>query len=193
MSLAQITEKIENDARAEAKRHQDKAREQESEIRRNAEAEVKKLEEAARARFDRERPEIFKRRDIVARLDVNKLRLGAQRMLIDDVFDDALTRLKNLDKDEYLAYCERLLKEAVESGDEVMEVSAGEKFIDQAWLDRFNASNNTRITMKESRSDFSGGFVLNKGRIGINCSWEMLMQAARERLENEVVRRLFPA
>ncbi|MDL2263554.1 hypothetical protein LJC31_02770, partial [Synergistaceae bacterium OttesenSCG-928-I11] len=77
MSLAQITEKIERDARAEAQKILDRAKEQEAEVRNAADVEVKKLQEAAQGRFDRERPEIFKRRDIVARLDVNKLHLGA--------------------------------------------------------------------------------------------------------------------
>ncbi|MDR1471250.1 MAG: V-type ATP synthase subunit E [Synergistaceae bacterium] len=193
MSLAQITEKIELDARAEAEKILERSREQETGIRRSAEAEVKKLEDAAKSRFDRERPEIFKRRDIVARLDVHKIHLDAQRRLIGDVFREGLERLKNLDKGKYLAFCRGLLKEAVESGDEVMEISSGEKYIDSGWLGEFNNANGTKITLSNERRDFSGGFILNKGRIRINCSWEMLMQAAQERLENEVVYRLFSA
>lgn len=193
MSLAQITEKIQSDARAEAQKILEKAREQETGIKRDADSEVKKIEEAAKSRFDLEKPEIFKRRDIVARLDVNKIHLDAQRRLINDVFDDALNRFKSLDKDTYLTFCENLLREAVDSGDEVMEVSQQEKLLNKEWLDRFNAANNTKITLSDARGDFSGGFVLNKGRICVNCSWEMLMQAAREKLETDVVKRLFPA
>jgi V/A-type H+-transporting ATPase subunit E len=193
MSLAQITEKIESDARAEAGKMLERAREQEAEIRRSAEAEVKQLEDAAGSRFDKERPEIFRRRDIVARLDVHKIHLDAQRRLIRDVFGEALKRMKGLERGKYLEFCGRLLKEAVSSGDEVMEISESEKYIGPGWLDEFNKANGTKITLSEKRRDFSGGFVLNKGRICINCSWEMLMQAAQERLENEVVHRLFSA
>ena len=191
MSLAQIIGKIEHDAREEAQKILDRAKEQEAAVNREAEAEVKKLEDAAKERFDRERPEIFKRRDIVARLDVNKLHLGAQRRLIQDVFDGALEKLRSLDKDAYLAFCKALLKKAAETGKETLVPAKDEKYIDKAWLDQFNAENDTKISLSETRGDFSGGFVLNNGRIGINCSWEMLMQAARERLETEVVKRLF--
>ena len=111
--------------------------------------------------------------------------------MIGDVFKDTLERLKVLPKDEYLSFCERLLKEASETGDEELQLSRDEKYIDKGWLDNFNAKNKTKIVLSEERQDFSGGFVLNRGRIGINCSWEMLMQAARERLETEVVKRLF--
>ena len=191
MSLAQITEKIEQDARSEAKNILDRAREQEKQTKASADSEIKKLEEAAQARFKRERPEIFKRRDIVARLDVEKLHLASQRTLIRDVFDGTLARLKALPKEEYLSFCERLLKEATETGDEELQVSKDEKFIDKTWLDNFNAKNKTKISLSAEGQDFSGGFVLGRGRVSINCSWEMLMQAAKERLETEVVKRLF--
>jgi V/A-type H+-transporting ATPase subunit E len=191
MSLAQITEKIERDARDEAGRILENARKQEAEIKSGTDAEVKRLEDASKARFDKERPEIFKRRDIVARLDVNKIHLDAQRKLIGDVFSQGLEKLKNLDRAEYLNFNERLLKEAVESGDEVIEFSRDEKFLDAAWLDSFNKANGAKVTLSENRGDFSGGFILNKGRICINCTWEMLVQVAQERLENEVVHRLF--
>jgi Archaeal/vacuolar-type H+-ATPase subunit E len=193
MSLAQITEKIEQDARAEAQKILDRAKEQDAQIKRETDAEVKRLEDAAKERFERERPEIFKRRDIVANLDVNKIQLAARRQLIRDVFDEALKRLKKLDKDAYLAFCERLLKEAVASGGEELEVAKGEQFIDKAWVDAFNAANKTKVKLVASDQDFSGGFILNHGRVSINCSWEMLMQAAREKLETEVVKQLFPA
>jgi V/A-type H+-transporting ATPase subunit E len=191
MSLAQITDKIERDARGEADKILERAREQEAGIKAEIEKEIKRIEASAAERFERERPEIFKRREIVARLDVNKIQLGAQRKLISDVYDEGLRGLKNLGRDEYVSFCERLLKKSVESGDESVEFSRSEKYLDAAWLDAFNKANGFRLTLSERRGDFSGGFILNKGRIAVNCTWEMLVRAASERMENEVVRRLF--
>jgi len=193
MSLAQITEKIEQDARAEAEKILARAREQEAKINRDAQVEINKIEAAAKLRFDRERPEVFRRRDIVAKLDVGKLMLAAQRKLIGDVFDITLQKLRDQSKGDYLAFCERLLKQATETGDEEMQVSAKEQHIDKAWLDAFNQKYGKRITLSEKRLNIAGGFLLNRGRICINCSWEMLVQAAQEKLETEVVKRLFPA
>lgn len=105
MSLAQITQKIEQDAGIEAKAVMGKAREQEEQIKKSTDAEIKKIEEAAKARFGQERPEIFKRRGIVANLDVAKLHLGAQRALIRDVFEGLLKRLDELPQKEYLDFC----------------------------------------------------------------------------------------
>jgi V/A-type H+-transporting ATPase subunit E len=192
MSLAQITKKIEREARDEAEKILSGAREEESGVKRDIDAEVRRLGESARERFEKERPEIFKRREIVAKLDVGKIHLDAQRKLISEVYAEGLGRLAGLDKAPYTAFCEKLLKKAAESGDEAIEFSKGEKYLDAAWLDAFNKKNGTRITLSDRRGDFSGGFMLNKGRIAVNCTWEMLIQAASERMESEVVRRLFP-
>lgn len=192
MSLAQITDKIEKDAKAEAERILAKAREDEAKIKSEADAEVKKLEDASQSRFDKERPEIFRRREIVARLDINKLKLGSQRRLINDVFDGALANLRSLDRNKYLALCTGLLKKAVKSGSEVIEFSRDEKYLDRSWVEHFNKEHDTEITVSDKKGDFSGGFVLSDGRIDINCSWEMLIQSAREQMETKVVKRLFP-
>ena len=192
MSLAQITEKIEQDARAEADKILARAAEQEAEITKETADEIEQLNAAADERFRVERPEIFRRRDIVAKLDVKKLLLHSQRMLIQDVYNDALNQLKTLEKGQYLAFCEKLLKSATDGSDELMEVSGEEKYLNQEWLDQFNAKNKTNIKLSEKRHNIAGGFMLVRGRICINCSWNMLIQVARETLETELVKRLFP-
>lgn len=191
MSLAQITEKIEKDAKSEAKRILDKAREQEAQIKSETDAEVKKIEESSRVRFEKERPEIFKRREIVARLDVNKLHLDAQRKLIKDVFDGVLAKLRSLDKDKYVSFCSAMLKNAIDTGNETLMLGKDEKHLNKSWLDRFNSEHNTSVTLSPHAGDFSGGFVLENGRIDINCSLEMIVQSAQENLETKVVKRLF--
>lgn len=191
MSLAQITQKIENDAKAEAKKLLDRAQEQKTQIKAEAEAEVKKLEAASAERFSHERPEIFKRREIVARLDVNKLHLESQRRLIQDVFDGALKKLQALDKDKYQNFFKALLKNASKEGGTQLVLSKDEKYIDGAWIDKFNSENGTKIALSPAKGDFNGGFVLENGRIDTNCSFEMLVQAAQESLETKVVKRLF--
>ena len=193
MSLAQITEKIERDARDEADKILERSREQAEAIKRETEAEVRRLDESAKERFEREQPEILKRRQIVANLDVKKIHLDAERRLINEVYESGLERLSALGKKEYAALCERLLKSASETGDEELEVGSDEKNLNAAWLDAFNKANGTRIKLSDHKGNFSGGFILSNGRIAVNCTWEMLIQAASENMENEVVRRLFSA
>ena len=191
MSLAQITAKIERDARDEAEKILERFRGQAETIKSETETEIRHLEDSAKERFEREQPEIFKRREIVANLDVKKIHLDAERRLINEVFESGLERMTALDKKEYTAFCERLLKKASETGDEELEVGRGEKNLNAAWVDGFNKANGTSIKLSDRKGDFSGGFILSKDRIAVNCTWEMLVRAASEKMENEVVRRLF--
>ena len=189
--MAQITEKIERDARDEAEKILARSREQAEAIKRETDAEVSRLDDSAKARFERERPEIFKRREIVAKLDVNKIHLDAERRLINEVFALGLDKLKGLDDAEYAAFCGRLLKSAVETGDEEVDTAEGEQRLNAAWLDAYNKANGAKLKLSGRVGDFSGGFVLSKGRIAVNCTLDMLVQVASEKMENEVVRRLF--
>ena len=191
MSLAQISAKIERDAREEAEKILEHSREQAEAIKSETNAEVRRLEESAKERFERERPEIFKRREIVANLDVKKIHLDAERRLISEVFEGGLQRMAALSKKEYVAFCERLLKKASVTGDEELEIGRGEKNLSAAWIDGFNKANGTSIKLSDRKGDFSGGFILSKDRIAVNCTWEMLIRAASEKMENEVVSRLF--
>jgi vacuolar-type H+-ATPase subunit E/Vma4 len=79
----------------------------------------------------------------------------------------------------------------VQGGDEIILFSRGEKYLTPEWVDKFNKANSTRLTVSEEPGNFTGGFILSNGRIRINCTFEMLIQVAQERLESEVVHRLF--
>ena len=101
MSLAQITEKIRNDAQKEADEILAKAKAQAEALTSRAERECAEIQAGFDDRFGAERPEIMKRREIVANIDVSKMMLSAKRELIEDVYRGALEKMKALPKDEY--------------------------------------------------------------------------------------------
>lgn len=192
MSLAQITEKIKGDAQKEAAELLAKAKTQAEFITQRADEEKDAIRASFEHRFELERPEIFRRREIVANLDVKKMMLQSSRDLIRDVYGMALDKLGGLDGPEYLALCEALLDKAAVTGDEEVQTGMGEKYLDKAWLDGYNAKKGTKLALSEVRPDIAGGFILTRGKIGINCSWDMLIQLAQEKQESDVVKRLFP-
>lgn len=192
MSLAQITEKIRKDAEREAEEIISKANTQAEEIRRRASEENDALKSSFERRYEAERPEIFRRREVVAGLDVKKTMLQAQRDVINDVYAEALEKLRGLGREEYLDFCARLLNGAVSSKEETIRVGAEEKYIDAEWVESYNRKNGDRLVLAEERAgDISGGFILEDGRIGVNCSWEMLLQIAQEKFEADIIKRLF--
>ena len=191
MSLAQITEKIKKDAQNEADAILVQAKEGAAAVLEKSEAECKRIRDDFKARFDAERPEIFRRREIVAKLDINKMQLQAKRNLIADVYKTALDSLCSLSKEDYLAFCEKLLAETGAKEGEI-QLSADEKYIDKAWIDAYNKKADASLTLSEEKADISGGFILEQNKIISNCSWDMLLQVAQEQKETDVIKRLFP-
>ena len=143
MSLAQLTEKIKNDAYREAEEVLAKARSKASEIIEHANKENAAVKESFEKRFEEEMPKIFKRREIVANIDVKKRKLLSKRTLIQDVFDEALNKMKAFNKEDYLELCNSLLKKSVVTGDEEVLIGENEKFVDEAWINAYNKKNNT--------------------------------------------------
>lgn len=191
MSLAQITDKIKNDARLEADEILAKAKAQAEALAKKTAAESAEVQAGFDKRFEAEKPEIFKRREIVANLDVKRMRLQSGRDLIKDVYASALEKMGKLGRDEYLALAENLLNRAVETKNEVLLLSANEKFIDAAWIDAYNKKNKTELSISDEKAEIVGGFILVRGKIRTNCSWDMLLTVEQETNESAVIKRLF--
>ncbi|MDY3867836.1 MAG: V-type ATP synthase subunit E [Pyramidobacter sp.] len=193
MALADIRKKIEQDAANEASALLDQARKQADALNAEADAEVSKSEAYYQNLYEVEAPEIFRRAEIVAGIDVKKLVLGAKQELIGKSYDMALENLCALSDDAYLAFMEKLLDQAVSSGNEELLIGANEKKINQAWLDAYNSSKGKNLTLAAEKADIKGGFILRNGKISENCSLETLLRWLRDDLESDVVKRLFGA
>jgi len=191
MSLADIKTKIYAEAQAQVRSIEAENDDKISAVTKQADAEIKVFQTSYRDRFTKEEPEIMKRREIIAGLDAEKVDLGMKQRLIVEAFDSALRLLSKLPRDKYLSFVETLMKIAVITGDEVLLVGKDERHIDDAWLDSYNESHQTRVSLDRDRLPISGGFVLRNGKIDINCSWDMLIENIRSDIESEVVKRLF--
>lgn len=193
MSLADIKSKIEADARKESDLILQKAREQVEGILAKSMAQIDSLDASYAERFKKEEPEILNRREIVARLDVNKIDLDAKQELIAMAFDEAVKVLSSMPKEKYLEFVKVLLEKAVETGKEVIYLPEKDKNVTKAWLDAYNQEHKTSLTIAKERVAISGGFVLQNDDIDTNCSYDMLVSWIREDLEADVVKRLFSA
>lgn len=190
MSLADITNKITKDARKEADTILAKAKEQAMVISERAAKKCDEIKTDYDERFEDEKLEIARRRDIVANLDVARMKLASERRLIDDVYAKALAKLCSLPREEYLKFSTALLRAAV-SGDECITVGENEQYLDAEWLADFNKKYGTSLTFSPERGDFAGGFIASKNRVSKVCTWEMLLKVQREKSEKDVVSRLF--
>lgn len=191
MSLSDIKAKIEADARAEAGEILAAAQAHVDAIKRETEEEIRRMADLQKTRLEKENPEILRRREIVAKLDCNKDDLSARRGLIDEAFEAAKAKMAGMDGDAVRRFTEILLAQAVETKDESLVVGRGEKNLDAGWLKAYNEKSGSNLKMSEEKVPIVGGFILRRGLVDVNCSWEMLIRTAREELEAETVKRLF--
>ncbi len=192
MSLADIKSKIEADAMNEAEEILGQFRAQADGILSEAKQESEKIDQKLQERIHYEENEVRKRKAIVADLEVRKLILGARRELIDLTFSKALDVLSSMPKKKYVAFMTKLLESPEVSGDEEVFLCRGEKLLDGEWLDEVNVRRKSNLILSQERVPGTGGFVLRKGRIDINCTWDVLLGWIKKDLEAEVVERLFP-
>mgnify|MGYP002627460565 FL=1 len=190
MALADIKAKIQADAQAQIKAIEAENDEKVREISRKVNAEIKEVQDSYAVRLGKEEPEVLRRREIVAELDAKRIDLGVRQRLVGEAFDAALKQMTEMAPDKYVKFADKLLAQAVSTGEEVVLVGKNEKHLDQRWLDGYNASHNTKLTLSGARLSISGGFVLRNDRIDTNCSWDMLIDDARDDIETEVVKRL---
>ena len=191
MALADIKAKIKAESQAQIKALEAENDAKVREISRKVNAEIKEVQDSYAARLGREEPEVLRRREIVAELDAKRVDLGVRQQLMTDAFDAALKQMTEMAPDKYVKFADKLMAQAVETGKEVVFVGKNEKHLDQRWLDGYNASHNTALTLSGEKLDIAGGFVLRNDRIDTNCSWEMLIADSRADIETEVVKRLF--
>lgn len=191
MSLADIQKKIESDALDEARQIIDKAKEQAASIASEADREIDDMEASYNRRFEAERPEILRRREIVAKLDVAKLALGAKQKLIDEVYKEALKKLASLPSGKYLSFVETLLSKCSHTNNDKLTVGKGDKTLTQSWLKGYNEKHGTHMSFSEEKMDGAGGFILSHDKVSENGSFEMLVRWLRDDLEADVVKRLF--
>ena len=191
MALADIKAKIKADSQAQIKALEAENDDKVREISRKVNAEIKEIQDSYAARLGREEPEVLRRRVIVAELDARRVDLGVRQQLMGEAFEAALKQMTEMAPDKYVKFADSLMAQAVVTGKEVVFVGKNEKHLDQRWLDGYNASHNTSLTLSAERLPISGGFVLRNDRIDTNCSWEMLIADSRADIETEVVKRLF--
>jgi len=195
MNAENVVEKILADAKAEAEKIKQQAKEKES---------------AEQAKLDQELSEYKKQTDILARkaaederlhilatarMQIAKELLTEKRKILDEVFARARKLLLNLPDDQYRQLIISLMLKAVETGDEEVIIDKDEKRIDQQFINRVNqqlrSGGKGNLSLSDKRQDLGGGFILKRGKIKNNVSFEVMLAQARRKLEIELAKELF--
>lgn len=191
MSLQDIKKKIEAEAQQEAKEIIERAKKEAEKIKEQAEEEIKRIKDQYDKKLSAEKPEIFRRKKVVASLEIKKMELGSQRHLVDLAFSKAIEQLSNMDKEKYSQFMTVLLEKASGDGRGTLLVGEGENIITEEWVESFNKSHKASIVLDKEHVKTAGGFILNKDKVDVNCTFEALVKSLREDIEVDVFDKLF--
>jgi V/A-type H+-transporting ATPase subunit E len=195
MEAEQVIQKILADAKAEAEKITNEAKEKVAAEQAKADAKLaeyrQQAETLAQQAAEDEKSHIL----AGARMDAAKEYLAEKTQILDTVFERAAQRLGELPDDEYRGLMGRLMAEAVETGDEEVVIGKSETRIDQALINEVNgklAGDKKRgLKLAADRHDLPGGFVLRRGKIKTNVSPAVLLGQARNDLVIELAKTLF--
>ena len=192
MSLEKILERIERDARNEADRIKSRASAAADEIIKKAQAEAKELKaqllEDARSEAEQRKQRIVS----TAHLDLRKALLAERQEAIDAAFREAVEALLNMETEEYRGIIKNMILPNVQTGDEEIILSdrdkagLGEDLLEEINRQLIESGKRGNLTISQDTYNMLGGFVLRRGKIELNSSFESLLKSSRADLESEV-------
>lgn len=188
MSTQQIIERIRADALAEAQAIVAEAEEKAQKLRAEADERNAAAEKEAQAEAEARRASILDKKAADARLDSAKLLLKEKRKVIDAVYDEALSRLMELSKEDCLALTEKLLKTYADNGDEVYFSNS---FAYEEEVKILPVITEKRLKIAAERIAIEGGLRLKGEKADKDLSFVALLKADREEYQAELAKELF--
>lgn len=197
MSAEKIVEKILSDARAEAERILEGARSQAAQIREQAKREAQQQRELILAQARQEAQSRRRAQIAAATAAARNAVLQTKRALLERVFSQVAEHITTMPVHEYKSWLLRLLVKAVETGDEEVILSPGDRqalgeaFVREANLQLAQQGKKGALRLSLETRDFERGFILKGKTSEINVTLKTLLRYAQDELEIEVARMLF--
>jgi V/A-type H+-transporting ATPase subunit E len=195
MEAQSVIDKILADAQAEAERITKEAEEKESLEQAKLTSQLQEYKRQTEILADRAGKDEKSHILAAARMEIAGELLTEKRKILDEVFELARRQLKSLPDDEHGKLITRLMLGAVETGDEEVILDKNENRIDQQFINMVNqqlcSSKKGNLRLSEEEQDIEGGFILRRGRIKTNVSFNVLLDRARKELEIELAKELF--
>ena len=127
----------------------------------------------------------------MSEMESKKKTLAIKQEMVSEAFELAQKKILDLPKDDYVAFLVKLAKNASVTGKEEVVFNANdkEKYGNDV-IAKANADN-LNLTLSNEVGDFSGGLILRRDNIEVNCTLKLLIETSREKLSNDVVKILF--
>ncbi|MDD4088373.1 MAG: V-type ATP synthase subunit E family protein [Tissierellia bacterium] len=192
MSIDNITSKILSEAENNADSSLMNAESTKQEIINKAKSEAEVIIKTEAERAAKDSVDLKNRRVSAAELQGRKMLLSAKQEAIKKSFNAAIDKLKAMPEDEYLSFLtQEILKIPNCVGSIVLNAkdreSIGERLV-KAVNEKLGAE---KVALSKNTVKASGGFVLKKGSVEINSTFETLLDSMKDELTGEIANALF--
>ena len=125
-------------------------------------------------------------------LESKKLLLATRVDIINKAIETATKQLKNMPDDEYFAALYALVKKYAQDADGTMLLSKEDlKKLPKDFEKKINEGANGKITVAKTPANISQGFILVYGDIEVNCTFDVLIDDARDDIKDELYNIIF--
>jgi V/A-type H+-transporting ATPase subunit E len=192
VSIDNITSKILSDAKNSADSSLMNAENTKQEIINKAKTEAEALIKTEAERAAKDVEDLKSRKVSAAELQGRKMLLSAKQEAIKNSFDATIHKLKAMPEDEYLNFLvQEILRIPDCEGSIVLNAkdreNIGERLV-KTVNEKLGAE---KVALSEDTVETSGGFVLKRGKVEINNTFETLLDAMRDELTGEIANVLF--
>ena len=191
--LEKIIGKIERDSADKCRSMIADANTKAERIRKAAEDECEKVNEAVLAEIRIEGERATELAESAANQKSRQTLLAAKIEAINEALAQASKAIKNLPAEEYFAALTALAVSNAMSGSGVMRLSAGDlDRLPDGFEKNINSKLNGRsISVSDKPADISDGFILVYGDIEINCTVDALIDEKRDELKEKICSIIF--
>ncbi len=197
MEAEQVIEKILSDAEAEAEKiikqtEKQIASEQKALDKQLSDYE-KETDSLAKKAADEKKAHLLAE----TRMKLAKEVLAEKRRILEGIFEDAEKELEKLPDEEYKNLITKLMLKAVQTGTEEVIVGKKESRINADFISRINDTlqkkdgKKAELKLSDEKQDINAGFILKRGKIKTNASFNVLLEQAKRDLEIELAKDLF--
>lgn len=195
MNADAILKRIEQEARQAADAALSEARARADALQASCQTKLAQEDEAAMERARKDALALDDRMQRMAELDARKALLREKRVVLDEAFALALKKMQAMPAAQAKRYAMAVLLD-VARGDETLIADADSTWCDAAFVREANAAlaaagREGKLRLSGEKRALGGGFLLVRGGMEVNCSFEAAISARRLELEAEVASLLF--
>ena len=192
MSIENITANILNDAKNTAERSLLNAELTGQDIINNAKKEAEALikSEAEKALKDAE--SLKSRKVSAAELQGRKMLLTAKQEAINKSFNVSLEKLRSMQSEEYINLLANQIVTIPNCEGTIVLNELDREKIGEKLINSVNEKlNEKKVTLSNKTQKSSGGFILKRGNIEINSTFEAILNSMKDELTGEIASALF--